>query len=144
MEKQPFAITYQILKTITEKEAQEITALYREAGWWTDSRDDLDLVTGIVKGSFLFLAAKHNNMIIAMGRAISDGASDAYIQDLAVASFFQRQHIGTEIVTRLRNELVASGISWVGVIAENATHPFYEKLGFRPLENALPLICIAE
>ena len=74
-----------------------------------------------------------------MGRAISDGASDAYIQDVVVLPEFRGNGIGRELVVRL----VAHGrercLEWIGLLAEPGTSRFYVRMGFEPLEGHVPL-----
>ncbi len=133
-------IEYAFLNTPTHDELARLTHLYRQAGWWQDEADNPDVVTGIVSGSHCFLVARHADTIVAMGRAISDGVSDAYIQDVTVAAAFRGQGIGSRIVTLLLDRLEADGIGWVGLIAERKTHPFYQPLGFVPMADALPML----
>ncbi len=117
-----------------------MTELYRLAGWWTDEADNPSLVAGIVAGSHCFLVARKAKTIIAMGRAISDQVSDAYIQDVTVDPAFRRQGIGSRMVAALVTRLEADGIGWVGLIAERKTHPFYRPLGFSPMADSVPML----
>jgi ribosomal protein S18 acetylase RimI-like enzyme len=68
-----------------------------------------------------------------MGRVISDGASDAYIQDVVVLPAFRRQGVGTELIHRLTRYCVECRIQWIGLVAEPGTQAFYEKLGYLEL-----------
>lgn len=119
-----------------------LTDLYRLAGWWTDPGDNPSVVSGIVRGSHCFLVARETETqkIIAMGRAISDRASDAYIQDVTVDPAYRGQGIGTGLVSRLVSRLEADGISWIGLIAERKTHSFYRPLGFSPMADSVPML----
>ena len=117
-----------------------LTKLYRQAGWWTDEADNPSLVAGIVAGSHCFLVARQAKTIIAMGRAISDRVSDAYIQDVTVDRAFRKQGIGSRMVAALVTRLEADGIGWVGLIAERKTHPFYRPLGFSPMADSVPML----
>ena len=117
-----------------------LTELYRLAGWWTEEADNPSLVAGIVAGSHCFLVARQEKTIIAMGRAISDRVSDAYIQDVTVAPAFRGQGIGSRMVAALVTRLEADGIGWVGLIAERKTHPFYRPLGFSPMADSVPML----
>ena len=80
--------------------------------------------------------------IVGMGRAISDGVSDAYIQDVAVDKNHRGKGIGTEITSRLLNRLNSDGVNWVGLIAERGSHLFYERLGFAVMPDATPMVRI--
>jgi hypothetical protein len=72
-------IDYTFLETPSPLEIARLTELYRQAGWWTDDGENPVLVAGIVAGSHCFLVARQADHIVAMGRAISDRVSDAYI-----------------------------------------------------------------
>ena len=133
-------IEYSFLAAPTRGDIDRLTELYRQAGWWTDEADNPSLVAGIVAGSHCFLVARKAKTIIAMGRAISDRVSDAYIQDVTVDPAFRRQGIGSRMVAALVTRLEADGIGWVGLIAERKTHPFYRPLGFLPMADSVPML----
>ncbi|MCB2148230.1 MAG: GNAT family N-acetyltransferase [Deltaproteobacteria bacterium] len=133
-------IDYSFLETPTRIDIARLTELYRQAGWWTDEADNPSLVAGIVAGSHCFLVARQAERIIAMGRAISDRISDAYIQDVTVDPAFRRQGIGSRMVSELVVRLEADGIGWIGLIAERKTHPFYRPLGFSPMADSVPML----
>ena len=119
----------------------QITALYRQAGWWDgDAPDDPELVARIVAGSHCFVVARHDNAIVGMGRAISDRASDAYLQDITVQEAYRNQGLATRIIAMLIDRLHRDGIEWIGLIAEKKSYPVYEKIGFRQLAGATPLV----
>ncbi|MGA6925790.1 MAG: GNAT family N-acetyltransferase [Desulfosarcina sp.] len=117
-----------------------MTDLYRLAGWWTDGIDNPLLVAGIVSGSHCFLVARQTGTIIAMGRAISDRVSDAYIQDVTVDPVLRGRGIGSRMVSTLASRLEDDGIGWIGLIAERKTHPFYRPLGFSPMADSVPML----
>ena len=74
-----------------------------------------------------------------MGRALSDLASDAYIQDVVVLKPYRGKGIGKKIIQVLIKRLREKGVDWIGLIAEPGTAPFYEKLGFKPMAGHVPL-----
>ncbi len=133
-------IEYSFLETPGQREIDRLTQLYRLAGWWTDEADNPSLVAGIVAGSHCFLVARQAKTIIAMGRAISDRISDAYIQDVTVDPAFRKQGVGSRMVAALVARLEADGIGWIGLIAERKTHPFYRPLGFSPMADSVPML----
>ena len=119
----------------------EITNLYRAGGWWKDEYDPKELPR-LIQGSFLFAVAVNlqTGHAIGMGRVISDGVSDGYIQDLVVLPEYRKTGIGTRIVSLLVKKCIESGISWIGLIAEPDTEKFYLPFGFHPMEGHIPLI----
>jgi spermidine synthase len=132
--------TFSILKNPSQIQTETIISLYRQAGWWKDSSDNPELVNRIIHGSHCFIVVSAKDRIIGMGRAISDGASDAYIQDVMVDKAFQGQKIGSTIIRKLVEHLHADGLKWIGLIAENNSKPFYENLGFTQMKNAVPML----
>ena len=66
-------------------DTEEIVSLYRAGGWWKDEYDPAE-IPRLIRGSFAFVVAADtkSGRAVGMGRAISDGVSDAYIQDLFV------------------------------------------------------------
>jgi ribosomal protein S18 acetylase RimI-like enzyme len=126
---------------ISSWDTAEIADLYREGGWWDEAWDPAHL-TGLIAGSFRFVVAVEvaTGKAIGMGRAISDGVSDAYIQDLVVHTSFQGRGIGRRILDRIVEECRAAGVAWIGCIAEPETDKFYRDAGFAPMEGHTPLL----
>lgn len=120
--------------------AGQIIALYRAAGWWNEGGDDTGLIRAIIRSSHCFLAVTEDERIVAMGRAISDGVSDAYIQDVTVRPDRRGRGIGGEIVLRLVRRLTDDGIGWIGLIAENDSLEFYRRLGFSVMPRSVPMV----
>ena len=123
-------IHYQFLRHASPEEMQDILALYREAGWI--SKDECGaFLPAVLSGSFLFLAARIDGKIIGMARAISDGVSDAYIQDVVVSAAYRKLGIGKELIFRLRDELKTCGVDWIGLVGAPGTENFYSRLGLK-------------
>jgi spermidine synthase len=117
----------------------QITTLYRQAGWWENPDDDPGHVRRIISGSHFFLAVLDADNVIGIGRVISDRESDAYIQDITVLSTHRKKGIGTNIVKRLVDRTEMDGLKWIGLIAERNTHRFYELIGFKKMVNSVPM-----
>lgn len=131
---------FTLLRNPTPRQIRQITSLYRMAGWWEKESDDPALVAAIVSGSHFFMIAETDGEIVAMGRAISDGASDAYIQDLTVKNGCRGEGIGAGIVERLVARLRDEGIHWIGLVAEKGSLEFYTRLGFEKMAGSEPMI----
>ena len=120
---------------------EEIIDLYKAGGWWRESPAARSSIPALIRGSFCFMVARAGDgRIVGMGRAISDGASDAYIQDVVVLEDYRRHGIGRELILRLTDYCLGQGIEWIGLVAEPGTHAFYEAIGFRRLEGYLPML----
>jgi len=97
-------ITIQLVQTWDD---EDIANLYRAGGWWKEEYDQKELPR-LIQGSFLFAVAvdKRTGHAIGMGRVISDGVSDGYIQDLVVLPEYRKTGIGARIVSTLVKKCV--------------------------------------
>lgn len=121
-------------------DAEEIVALYRAGEWWEEVPDAANLIFGIFSGSFaVAVAYTADKKAVGMGRVLSDGVSDAYIQDVVVDPRFRGQGIGKQLINELVSTCQNAGISWIALVAEPGTHTFYEPLGFTVMEDYLPM-----
>ncbi|WP_300458909.1 GNAT family N-acetyltransferase [Desulfobacula sp.] len=128
-----------IITPIKSASQQELMRLYKEAGWWEPSYEKHpEFLTGIVKDSALFVGVFWGERLIGMGRALSDLASDAYIQDVTVLKEFRGKGIGKKIIQTLIKILKESGVDWIGLVAQPGTASFYTKLGFEVLKGHVP------
>jgi ribosomal protein S18 acetylase RimI-like enzyme len=118
----------------------EIVFLYKTGGWWKDIYDSAE-IPRLIMGSFAFaVAADTNGHAIGMGRVISDGVSDAYIQDLVILPEYRGRGIGTGILSVLIKHCKQAGLSWIGLIAEPDSEEFYVPLGFERMPGHIPMI----
>jgi len=119
----------------------EIVDLYRAGGWWKEEYNPADILP-LIRGSFAFAIAseRRTGRAIGMGRVISDGISDGYIQDLVVLPQYRNSGIGTRIVAALMDRCRQAGVSWIALIAEPETEHFYLSKGFQVMEGHIPLI----
>ena len=126
---------------VSSAPVEEIVELYKAGDWWQESPESRDVIPGMIKGSFCFMVARSlEGRIVGMARVISDGYSDAYIQDVVVHKSLRGQGIGRELIRRLTQFCVARKIAWIGLIAEPGTQEFYEELGYGPLVGYQPML----
>jgi ribosomal protein S18 acetylase RimI-like enzyme len=120
---------------------EEIVALYESAGWWQESPEARAVIPSMIRGSLCFMVARSlEGRIIGMARVISDGFSDAYIQDVTVLKDYRGRGIGRELVRRLTRFCVDRKIAWIGLVAEPGTQKIYEELGYGPLAGYQPML----
>ena len=126
---------------VKEADAQQIKELFVEGGWWNDENDKIEFfVESLIKSTFLFAVAKFEGRIVGMGRVLSEGISDAYIQDVVVLKDFRKQGIGGGIIKLLLKELLARKISWIGLISVPGAENFYKEIGFEIMQDYTPFI----
>ncbi|HIH02765.1 MAG TPA: GNAT family N-acetyltransferase [Methanoregulaceae archaeon] len=117
-----------------------IVRLYAAGGWWREHYDPSH-IPPMLRGSYAVAVAVDpaTGETVGMGRAISDGASDAYIQDVIVEPPYRGRGIGRRIVDALLERCSADGILWVGVVAEPGSVAFWERAGFGVLEGHMAM-----
>jgi ribosomal protein S18 acetylase RimI-like enzyme len=130
------------IKVVAEVDRFAVKRLYQDAGWWeaNDESDGCAWIDDLVRQSFCFVGAFSGAELIGMGRAVSDGVSDAYIQDVVVFKKFRRAGIGNKIIEKTIEFLQSRRIGWIGLIAEPGTQSFYQRLGFVAMQGYTPML----
>lgn len=85
--------------------------------------------------------AYSGDRLTGFGRAISDGAYQAALYDVAVVPEFQRKGIGTAIIQNILARLPACNII---LYASPGKEDFYRALGFRRMKTGMALFGKAE
>lgn len=130
-----------ILHLPTISQIRQIEGLYQSQEWWQpDDNESPQLIPKLIAGSHCFVTALEGDDIVGMGRAISDGVSDAYIQDLTVRNDRRNKGIGRRILKTLLERLHADGLRWIGLIAEPGSYSLYHREGFREMPDAVPML----
>ena len=105
----------------------DLADLRESVGW---NRMTRDLADPRLHNEF-HLCAFENDRLIGYAAVVSNGVTDAYIQDVMVRPDHQRQGVGTQLMQRVLARLADDGVYMVSVIyGEVALRPFYEKFGF--------------
>lgn len=126
------AITY---RDTHEIDLDQLTELFNAVGWERRTADR-DRLAQLVRGSLYVVSAWDSDRLVGFARAISDGATNAYISTVAVLPEYQKRGIGREVIQRLLAD--HDGIQFVLHANDNA-YPFYLHLdvGFEPFDNIL-------
>jgi len=116
----------------TESLFPEILALYRDAGWTNYTRNP-DMLANAYKNSLRILCAYCGASIAGVVRAVGDGCSILYVQDLLVHSSFQRRGIGGRLLDTLFSEY--PNVYQTILLADGSEElsRFYRKCGFQPV-----------
>jgi aralkylamine N-acetyltransferase len=128
-------------EAVTSAPIEEIVELYKAAGWWQESPESRAVIPSMIRGSFCFMVARSiEGRVVGMARIISDGYSDAYIQDVVVLEKYRGRGVGRELVRRLTQFCETRKIGWIGLVAEPGTQGLYEELGYGPLVGYQPML----
>jgi ribosomal protein S18 acetylase RimI-like enzyme len=121
---------------VKEWEINALINLYKAGGWWLQEHDQSH-IPELVRSSFAFAVAldRISGRTIGMGRVISDGVTDAYIQDLVVLPEYREQGVGKKILQTLLRFCFSRKITWIALVAEPGTEEFYSRLGFSPMKD---------
>ena len=134
-----------ILSELTSQQRGELGALLTEAEFIAESDSAGDWLDKAVAGSVIAMGVFNSDgRMVGFGRALGDGVSDCYIQDVVIASTFRGRNLGKKLVQSLISELKKRNIDWIGLVAVPGKAGFYEKLGFRPAEGFVPMILADE
>ena len=120
--------------------AEDIIKLYK-AGGWIDGSENEALIKKIISGSYAFAVAvdEETGKAVGMGRVLSDGVSDAYIQDVVILPEYRKLGTGKKIIQALRDHCIRNKINWVALVAEEGTQDFYFGLGFKAMKGHTPM-----
>lgn len=118
----------------TRFEEEPVEALYRSVGWTSYLRRP-GLLREAWAASLKTLAAHDGETLVGVIRAVGDGVSILYIQDVIVHPAYQRRGIGT----RLMQEMLACypDVNQVVLLTDDTEgmRRFYEAAGFRAAEK---------
>ncbi|WP_038176362.1 GNAT family N-acetyltransferase [Vibrio pacinii] len=95
------------------------------------SPKSLKAATIALPNSLYAISVRDDEVLIAMGRVVGDGACNFEVVDVAVDPSYQGQGLGRKVMEHIDNYLssVALEGSYVSMIADEPV--FYEKLGYK-------------
>ncbi len=129
------------LRIVSAWNAEDIRDLYHAGGWWKEEWDPAG-IPDLISHSFAFAVAVEtaSGRAIGMGRVISDGISDGYLQDVVVDTRYRHRGIGCRIVECLIDRCLSRGVRWIGCIAAPRTTGFYQEMGFCEMGGFTPML----
>ncbi|MGK0551589.1 GNAT family N-acetyltransferase [Enterococcus faecalis] len=118
-----------IFKLTKQLPLVDLLALYNSVGWTNYTQEATQLQLALEQ-SLTVISAWQNHQLIGLIRAVGDGISILYIQDLLVHPAYQRQGIGRNLMDALlaRFPRVRQKV----LLTEEAPdiRTFYEQIGF--------------
>ena len=118
-----------IIKEYAVYKEAEILGLYTSLGW-TNYTDNPEMLRNAYLNSLKIYGAYVDGKLVGIIRAVGDGFSVLFIQDLLVHPDFQRNGIGTLLLKRMLKEY--ENVYQMHLITEDSekTISFYKSLGF--------------
>lgn len=125
------SIRYQVESKVDQK---DLLDLYGNANWtlYTEKPEKLEKA---VSQSLRVITARSGNELVGLIRAVGDGLTIVYIQDILVHTDYKRQGIGSKLIEFLMSEFpdVRQNVLLTDDTAE--TRGFYETLGFQSCDE---------
>lgn len=109
-------------------DADEILALYESVGW-TNYTHDLNMLKNAYQHSLCIISAYVEKKLVGVIRAIGDGYSMIYIQDLVVHPDYQKRGIGKALINTLLEKY--KNVYQIILLSDEDNTGFYEKTGFK-------------
>jgi len=114
---------YQYNETVSAKALSDL----REAVGWNRMEDEYSNPLMI---SFYHIAVYEDDKMVGYIDSVSNGVTDAYIQDLMVHPDYQGKGLGTELMNQMITYLKENRIYIISVVFEESLKPFYDRFGF--------------
>ena len=114
---------------------EEIFPLYGAVGWTNYTTNPTMLKNALEHSLFLISARDENGKLIGFLRAVGDGYSILYIQDIIVLPEYQRQGIGTQLLRQTLEHFKEVYQIILTTDSELKTIAFYEANGFTALSK---------
>ena len=112
----------------------EILRLYRSVGW-TAYTDHLEVLQKGFEKSMLTLAAYEGDQLLGIIRAVGDGHTIVFVQDILVFPEYQRKGIGTALLKAILDRY--NYVRQIELATDNTpkTISFYKSMGFREMSE---------
>lgn len=113
---------------------KEVLNLYDSVGWIAYTKEP-ERLRRAFENSLTVLGAYEEEKLIGVVRAVGDGETILFIQDLLVHPEFQRRGVGSSLVRELRSRY--SHVRQIQLTTDHLpeTISFYRSLGFVPLSE---------
>ena len=112
----------------------EILSLYARVGW-TAYTDQPEVLRKGLENSMLTLAAYEGDLLLGIIRAVGDGHTVVFVQDILVFPEYQRKGIGSALLQAILDRY--SHVRQIELATDNTpkTIAFYKSMGFRELSE---------
>ena len=112
----------------------EILPLYRAVGW-SNYYMYPEMLRGAYENSLCILGAYEGSRLVGIIRAVGDGYSILFIQDILVYPEYQRRGIGTALMGAMLEHYPKVYQIQLATDDTEKTVSFYKSLGFIPLRE---------
>jgi len=127
-------VAYMEIKEYRTYNEPEILRLYASAGW-TAYTDHPEILQKGFENAMLTLAAYEGDQLLGIIRAVGDGYTIVFVQDILVFPEHQRKGIGSALLRALLGRY--SHVRQIELATDNTpkTIEFYKSMGFREMSE---------
>ena len=122
------------IREYTDPDWNELMSLYAAVGW-TNYTDEPEMLRAAYAHSLCILAAYEDDRLLGVVRAVGDGASIVFIQDILVFPQYQRRGVGKALLCAMMERYRT--VYQMELLTDDTekTVAFYEALGFVRVEK---------
>lgn len=108
---------------------EEITNLYQSVGW-TNYLERIGILEEAYANSLCVIGAYDNEKLVGIIRAVGDGLTIVFVQDIIILPEYQRKGIGTKLLKAVMDKY--SDVYQMELLTDNTekTKAFYRSVGF--------------
>ena len=128
-----------IIKPYKPFHLDEIQELYRSVGW-INYLERVNILQQAYADSLCVLAAYDSDQLVGIIRAVGDGQTIVFVQDIIVLPEYQRKGIGTKLLKTLMDKY--EDVYQMELLTDNTekTKAFYRSVGFTASDD---MDCVA-
>jgi GNAT superfamily N-acetyltransferase len=119
---------------VTDVPLDELVALYDAVGWTAYVKSP-ERLRAAVRGSSCVLVARRDGRLVGLARAVSDGVSVCYLQDVLVLPDEQRNGVGRALVGSMLARYADVRQKVLLTDDEPRQRAFYEALGYTEIRD---------
>ena len=109
-------------------DVKELCDLRQSVGW---NRMEKEMADPRLKSYYhIAVYEEEKQKLIGFVDSVSNGVTDAYIQDLMVHPDFQGKGLGSELMNKMIDYLKKAGIYMISVLYDESLKDFYSRFGF--------------
>ena len=128
-------MNYQIIETLNSEQIQDLYQLYK-VSWWANKREISDINIMLANSDLnLGICEQHNQKLVGFTRVLTDFIYRAVIWDVMVASDYQKQGLGSQLITEVLNHTKLKNVEIFMLVCLPEMIPFYQKFGFNDEKN---------
>jgi GNAT superfamily N-acetyltransferase len=122
------------IEEVSDVPLDELVALYEAVGWTAYVKSP-ERLRAAVRGSSCVLVARRDGRLVGLARAVSDGVSICYLQDVLVLPDEQRHGVGRALVESLLARYADVRQKVLLTDDEPRQRAFYESLGYTEIRD---------